>query len=418
MVEKIKNRAIGVLRWSERYTKTDMVYLVEGGFWLTIGQIVASGAALLTSIAFANLLPPETYGTYKYIISIASLVMITTLTGVDAAVTQSVARGFEGALSVGAKMKMKWGTIGTAIALVIGGYYFLQGNMVIAISFSVVSLFMPFSESFDIYNAFLAGKKLFATQTLYGIIRKIIYLIAIIGILFLTDNIYIILSVYFLSITLPALIFLFITTKKYKTNNAQDSNMISFGKHLSLVHLMSLVLMELDKILIFHYVGAVNLAVYALAVAPADQIKGVFKNINALAMPQFAQRTIDEIKSTIRKKLKILLLGVSITVVIYILLAPPFFKIFFPKYLASVPYSQILSLGVIPVVITGLLYTILEAKKAKRELYEYSIYSNVLNIIILFPLVYYFGIWGAVFSRIIARLFSLGLTAILVSKLR
>jgi len=394
-----------------------MVYLAEGGFWLTVGQAVASGAALLISIAFANLLPPETYGIYRYIISIGSLILITTLTGVDAAVTQSVARGYEGALPIGVKIKMKWGCIGTLVALAIGVYYFLQGNSTLAISFGVVSLFMPFSESFDVYNAFLTGKKLFGIQTIYGIIRKIVYIVAIVGTLFLTDNVYTIISVYFLSLTIPALIFLFITYKKYKANDSRDTDMVSFGKNLSIVHLLSLVAMELDKILVFQYVGAVDLAVYALAIAPADQIKGLFKNVNALAMPQFAQRNVEEIKAAIRKKLKILFLAVSSIVFVYILLASPFFEIFFPKYLASVPYSQVLALSVIPVVVTGLLYTILEAQKAQKELYQHSIYSNVLNLVILFPLVYYFGIWGAVGARFVTRVFALGLTTFLVRKL-
>ena len=73
MIKKIKEKIYNLLRWSEKYTKTDMVYLAHGGFWLSFGQIISSLSSFLLAIAFANLLPKETYGNYKYILSIASI---------------------------------------------------------------------------------------------------------------------------------------------------------------------------------------------------------------------------------------------------------------------------------------------------------------------------------------------------------
>ena len=58
MIQKIRNKAYNVLRWSEKYTKTDMLYLAKGGSWFTVGQVVSSSSVLLLAIAFANLLPP------------------------------------------------------------------------------------------------------------------------------------------------------------------------------------------------------------------------------------------------------------------------------------------------------------------------------------------------------------------------
>jgi len=64
-IKKLKDKIYRLLRRSEKYFKTDMVYLAHGGFWLTLGQIISSAASFLLAIAFANLLPKETYGTYK-----------------------------------------------------------------------------------------------------------------------------------------------------------------------------------------------------------------------------------------------------------------------------------------------------------------------------------------------------------------
>jgi O-antigen/teichoic acid export membrane protein len=416
-MEKLKNSAFMGLKWLERYTKTDMIYLAKGGFWLGIGQFVASGSAFLTSLAFANLLLPDTYGIYKYVLSIYGLLTISTLSGMDSAVTQAVARNYDGTLLPAVKEKMKWGIAGSAVSVLIALYYFIQGNNILAISFGVVSLFIPFIESFDTYNSLLWGKKLFSTQVNYNIIKKIISLGAIILTVYLTDNIYIILFVYFICIAIPSVFIFYKVKKQYIQNTNVDPEAIGYGKHLSLAYIISTALSELDKILVFQYVGAADLAIYTLATAPTDQVKGLFKNINSLAMPKFAERTSDEIKKTIWHKVRIISLSMTIIVVFYIIIAPYFFNFFFPKYLASIRYSQILSLSLIPVVISGFIYTVLESQKAKKEIYQYNFYGNIFGIIILFPLVYFFGIWGAISSRVITRSFSFALASILVKRI-
>lgn len=412
-MEKFKYKAISILRRSEKYVKTDMVYLVGGGFWLTIGQIVASGATFITSIAFANLLPPETYGIYKYLLSITSILTLTTLTGMDSSVMQAVARGYDGSLSLGVRAKIRWGILGTLASLLIALYYYTQGNSILALSFCIISIFTPFYEAFDMYNSFLFGKKLFNIQTKYSIIRKIITLVVIIGTLLITDNIYIIISVYFISLVLPASVYLNRTLHNYKQNNNVDLGSYSYGKHLSAINIIGLVVAELDKILIFHYIGPINLAIYTLAIAPTDQIKGLLKSVNSMASPKFAEQDMSLIKKAVWYKVKVLTMVTTTLVIGYIIAAPFFFKIFFPKYLASIIYSQLLAISLIVAIISAFLYTILEAKKARKQLYQFNLYSNIISIVVLFPLVYLFGILGAVISRIVNRIFSLILSIIL-----
>ncbi len=418
-MNRIKDSGLKAIKWLEGYTKTDTMYIARGGFWLGIGQIVSSGSVLLTSIAFANLLSPETFGIYRYILSINSLLLITTLSGIDSAVTQAVARGFDGTLNSAIKTKIKWGTLGSLISLAIATYYYLQGNTTLAISFSITAMFSPVAESFDIYNALLWGKKLFGTQTFYNICKKVVILISIITTILLTKNIYVILLVYFLSIAIPNLIIFLRVRRKYKENNEIEPGTISYGKHLSLINLFNTVLNELDKILVFQNVGAVDLAIYSMATAPNDQIKGLLKNVNALAMPQFSQKTSSEIKKTLWRKVWILGIITGLIVLCYILISPLFFKIFFPKYLSSVRFSQILSLSLIPVVISGFLNTVLESQKAKTELYKYNTYSNIFNLVTLLSLIFYFGfgIWGAVIAKSLRRVFEFTLSTMLVKKI-
>jgi O-antigen/teichoic acid export membrane protein len=413
----MKNWFIKILKKLEKFTHTDMIYLVKGGFWLGIGQFVASGSAFLSSVAFANLLSPDTYGIYKFVLSINALIIITTLSGMDAAVTQAISRGFDGTLEYGVKEKMKWGTLGSLGSLIIALYYYSQGNIALTLSFAIVALFVPFTESLDIYNSLLWGKKLFSIQSKYNVINILITLGVTVTTLLLTKNIYIILFSYLLSLTIPNIFFLHFT-KKFKNNNEVDPHAISYGKHLSLVNIIALVVSQLDKILVFHYIGAANLALYSLAVAPTDQIKGLMKNLNSLAMPKFSESNTESIKKTIWRKVGVLAFVMILIVLCYIFLLPFLFKIFFPKYILAIPYSQILSISLIPVVIAGFLYTILESQKATKEIYQYNLYSNIFSIIILFPMISNYGIGGAIFARLINRTMGLIISATLVNKLK
>ncbi len=413
----IKSKIYTLLRRSETIFKTDMIYLVKGGSWLGLSQIITIATGFGLSLAFTNLLSPETYGIYKYVLSIVSLLLITTLNGVDSAVTQSVARGFDGTLALGVRTKIKWGLFGSLGSVGVATYYYIQGNTVLAIAFIISAFFIPFIESFDLYNALLNGKKLFKKFSNWNSIKKIIPTGLLITTLYLTSNLFIILSVYFLSALILNIWFFKKTTNDLLSNNLIDPDSMSFGKHLSVLNILSTLATELDKILVFHYLGAVQLAVYTIALAPVDQIKGILKNLNALAFPKFAEQKTIAIKETLAKKTTLLTIGSSVIIGVYIILAPLFFKLFFPKYIESVIYSQVLAFTLIGAIISGFLYTILEARAHTKGLSFFNISTNILNLTILFPLVYYFGIWGAIGARGVSRFTSAIVAYLLVQRM-
>ena len=136
-------RTHGLLRWSEKYFKTDMVYVAKGGFWISFGQATSSVLSLLLIIAFANLLPKETYGTYRYILSLAGVLNIFALTGMNSAVARAVAAGNEGVLKASVRYQFKWNLLMLAAFWVLGGYYFINGDFLFATSFLILSILVP-----------------------------------------------------------------------------------------------------------------------------------------------------------------------------------------------------------------------------------------------------------------------------------
>jgi len=416
IISLIKQKIYHFLRQSEKYTKTDMVYLVKGGSWLTLGQMVSAICSFLLALAFANFLPKETYGIYKYVLSMASLLAISTLPGIDTAIIQAISRGYEGSLIKGLKTKICWGILGGLASLGLAGYYYFNGNTTLTISFLVIAAFLPLMDSFNIYRAVLSGRKLFNIQVKYSILIRFFSVAALIIALFLTKNLFLILFIYFLSYALFRFIFLIITLKKFSLNTKEDPRTISYGKHLTIMRIINTLANYLDKILIFHYLGAAQLAIYSFAIIPPEQLKSFLKNIRTLALPKLSVRPKAEIKATIFSKMFKFALFITVGTVIYIFLTPTFYRVLFPQYTESIFYSQIFSISLITVVV-ALPNVALQAKIAKKQLYQLNICTSFIRIGLLFLFIHLYGLLGIILARVIGRFINLTITCWLVKKI-
>ena len=214
-----------------------MLYLAKGGSWLSLGQGISSLSALALAIAFANLVPKETYGVYRYVLSIAGILAAFTLTGLGTAITQSVARGFESILKDAFRVNLKWHTGLITIAIAMSVYYFVQDNIVLSISMLLIALFTPFLSGFNLFASFLNGKKKFKETTLYWGTVNILSIILMIIVLFFTQNIILIVISYFATHTFFSFIFYKLTLKKNTHNENVDKGVIAYAKHLSLINI-------------------------------------------------------------------------------------------------------------------------------------------------------------------------------------
>lgn len=415
LFEGIKNKLRESLMKTEKFTGTDMVYLTKGGFWLLLAQFFSLSSSFVLTLAFANLLTAETYGLFKYILSIAGILTITNLNGMGVAVIQATAKGHDGSLTSVIKPKISWGLLGSLLGTILSIYYFINNNLTLGTSVLIASLFVPFVDTFLNYNYFLSGKKLFKESSKYGNFSSIISTLLIVTAIF-TKNLYLIILVYFLSLTLTRLFFYLLTVKKYKVNDSENPQTISYGKHLSLMNILATVALYVDKLLIFHLLGASALAVYLIALAPIEQLRGTTKILGTLALPKFSQNNFEETKKSIFKKIYKLDFIMLLVAVVYILACPYLFDLFFPKYLASVFYSQLLSLTLVlssPVII---LNNLLQSQQKTKELYSYNIFTSLFQIIILIILGYLYGLLGIIASRFISNLFNLVYSQQLIKK--
>lgn len=394
-----------LLRQSEKYFKTDMVYLASGGFWSLVGQIVSSVTVLAVSVLLARYLTQDGYGQYKYVLSLVALLSTLSLSGLTSSVLQSTARGFDGALPDGFMINLRWSALMFLGALGIGAYYLLHGNFLLGVGMLVGGCASPIIAGAGLYSVFLAGKKDFARQTIYMIFGVMLLpSAALIAAAVLTRSPLIVVLAYFISNAAGALYFYHRTLAVYRPEQGRkDPGMLSYTKHLSFMGILGGLANNLDQILLFQFVGPAQLAIYNFATGIPDQLKGPLKNLDSMLQARFANHFSGHIRENMRNK-SLLLLGFGIVcAAIYIPLAPYIFEILFPRYMDAVPYSQVYALYLLTLpFIPSVSY--LASKRFIKEQYIASVLNNSFKIIFTLVGVIGWGLWGLVWAVIAARL--------------
>jgi O-antigen/teichoic acid export membrane protein len=406
-IKKLRGLFYSILRKSERFTKTDMVYLAKGTFWLNLAQVVSSIFGLLLSIAFAHIISQEVFGTYKFVLSTAGIITSFALSGLGSAALRAVAKGNEGDFLRVFFISLKWG-LGLCLAsFAISIYYFLQENHLLGNAFLIVGCFAPLLDSLELYPVLPTAKKDFRWVGITSMIRTIITSCGLLITLYITSNPLTIIFVYFLLHTITVSIIFILTYRSFKQNTHTDKDTLRLGGHLSFLNLSATVADKIDQILLFHYLGPIQLAIYNYSIAIPNNLQTINKTIGVMATPKYAtlEKTLAQ-KHLFSKSFKLFLLALPI-VILYYFIAPKMFSVLFPRYIDSIYYSQIYSLTLLVSAVLPL--SLLEAHVAIKEKYILNITSSVTKIAIVSVGIFYFGIWGAIIGRIISKLFGISL---------
>jgi O-antigen/teichoic acid export membrane protein len=402
-----------LLRWNafcdflERRTRVDIRYLFKGATSAVVAQVIESLTILALSMIISRYVAKDAYGTYKFILSLAAILGALSLNDLASAVFQSTARGFDGALPAGVRASIKWSSGIFLGAFVLATYYFAHDNLLVGFGILVAGCGAPLTISVNLFRAFLGGKQDFARQAWYGGILPIVCSSGALAITALVAPTPIALViVYTISNLAVAIYSYYRIASVYKPSQENaDPDMMRYAKHMSVIGVLATIAGNIDQVLLFHFGGTVNLAVYNFAVGVIDQTKGPLKTLDSMLQARFATRSRSDIDTNIGNKMKWLaFLSVAI-IVVYIPMAPYLYRILFPAYTESILVSQIYVFALLGQIFTPAL-SYLSAKKKVRELYIFWFSSNLFQIAVMAIGVIYWGLWGLVVSRIIARLFA------------
>ena len=398
---KLYKNFISFLRWSERYTKTDMVYLVQGASWLTLTQIIASLSGFVLLYILANKLTPEKLGEYRFLMTGFTLVCVISLPGMRTALRESVPKGYTGNLHIAFWSMFRWGLLSATISILIATYYFLKGNYELSLGFAIIALITPVYNAATGYGEFLIAIKSLRQNTIYAVTTRCIGLLVTIGAVLVAPKFaWVILAATLLGTVIPNLIFHVKVQKEHSSkDNPKDPKLTTYAKHLSIMTALGLFAGQLDKILIWNVIGAEALALFYIAQTVPQNITTNLNTIPTLAFAKFGTKDPQVIKATLLPKLMKYFTVIAFICFGYILIAPIIFSWFFPTYLDAIPYSIVFAC--IPVFGALLpIKTYLTTIKATQALYITSIIPPAIRIGVALLLIPYLGLWGVAWSMI------------------
>ena len=386
LMNKLKIKAKKILRRIEKYTKTDMVYLARSGFWSLLGQGVGSLSSFIVVFLLANILSKETFGQYRFILSVIPIFTLFTLPGIGTTLVRSIARGHVVDLTKIAKTKIKWSLLGSFLALGVSFYYFYLGNNLLGFALIFVAIFLPFIETFYIYSAYFKGKQDFKTAAIYDSISRIFQAGIIIIIAFITKNVVVLIIAFFIG-QLIARFFFYKKTLKYMSQQVSiedpisgvHDDTISYGKHLSILNIVSTITDNLDKLLVWHFLGAETLAIYYIALTIPKNVVLLFNVVPRVAFPKFSKNTWEaaERKKVVRK-IFLFFAVLIIPALIYALLVPFVIPIIFRAYHASIFPAMILASLIVISPVNAMVGQILFAQKSIKKILAVQIMGVVV----------------------------------------
>ncbi|MEX2514720.1 MAG: oligosaccharide flippase family protein [Candidatus Paceibacterota bacterium] len=397
MKDKIKK----ILEKSQKYAKTDMLYVAKGGFWLTIAKGASIATSFLLMLAFANWLPQEEFGTYQFILSVAGILSIFTLPGVNTALTKSVAKNMEGSLVEAFRAKLSWGLLASLGMLMVSGWYFFNANTLLGWSFLVGGIFISLKYASTVFSSYWNGNKKFNVYSKYSIYSSVLATIILISTIYLTNNVIYIVGAFFGSYAVFNYLF-YVLTKRQIENNDKDPETVPYGKSLTIMRIISIASNELDRVLMWKFMGPAQVAIYSFSILPINKLISLVP-IPTLALPKLSDGNMsDEKKAGLMDKFwRLLIIMIPITAGL-ILIAPFIYRLAFPQYIESVVYFQILSLMLLAFPFS-LLNTALVGEVKKKALYMIKTVPPILKIALLASLIPLYGILGAVIAMIAGK---------------
>ncbi|MEX1014867.1 MAG: oligosaccharide flippase family protein [Candidatus Paceibacterota bacterium] len=397
----MKKKFFKILKWSERYAKTDMTYVGKGGFWLALAKGGSIIISFLLMVAFANWLPQEEFGIYQFVLSVVGILTVFSLPGINTSLTKSIAKNKEGALKEVFKTKIKWGLLGSLVIFCVSAWYFLNGNNILGLSFFMAGIFFSPNKAFEIFSAYWNGKKRFDMYSKYSIYSGTLATLLLIGTIYITDNVALIITAFFGGYAIFNFIFYWLTQKQVE-NSETDVETVPYGKSLTIMRFLGGLSHEIDRIILWKFLGPVQVAIYSFAILPINKIINSVP-IPTLALPKLSEKKIERTrkKGLIDKFWRLMIIIIPVTIIL-ILIAPLVYRLAFPQYMDSVIYFQILSIMLLSFPFT-LLNTALIAETKKKELYMIKTIPPVIKILLFIVLIPLYGILGAVIALLIGK---------------
>ncbi len=394
-----------LLRWSERYAKIDMVHLFSANFWLNSSRLISTGLGVLITIAFANLLSPETFGVYKYVIAASGLVATFSMAGIGTAIMRAAAQRKFSVIPSLVRSATFWSIPASIATLGVSVYYFGQGNTELGFAFIFIAVSNALSGGIGTTKGVWHAAGEFKVGTIAGLPKIIVPAVVILLTIVFTENVVFILLAYFLSNLIFSIggYWFMLWWFRVKASEEGVPEALKFGKQMTGLGFFQLLSSQIDQLLLFHFVGATPLAIYALALGPVREVQGLLSNFLTILYSKIANKTEAEVHNILPIRM-MQLAAISVCAVLFYIAAAPFlFTYLFPQYISAITISQVLALTIV-FLPRGIIDTFFTTHGQVGNRVRAILISQVVEFALFLGLIPLFGLWGAVWATLLSEL--------------
>jgi O-antigen/teichoic acid export membrane protein len=378
--------------------------LFRNSFWIMTENGISLVLGMLVVYAMGNFIDPSVAGEYKYIISLAAIVASFTISGVTYAVIRETSMGYDSFFHFATNKSLKWSLSPVLIAFVISAYYFWQGNSVYAIAFFIATFFTIMISNFSLYRSYLTGKENFQKMAIYGNIVLFVTSLLSLATFYFFDNL-LLLMLGTLGTQFLTLLVIYYLVRKGIPHTSLDQELVDkFNRYVysqSFINIISIAATQMDKIILFQFLGPVDLAAYTFVTVLSEKIRGLLKSFSSLIFPKFVKRDVETIKDKMFKESILFFVFLTFCFLGTLLVTPFLYAWFLPKYTTYIYLAMIYSLSIFSI-LGQVPYTAIQAKNYKKDLYTYELSNSVLQVVCVAVGIYFAGLLGAVVGKIVA----------------
>lgn len=373
-------------------------------FCLRIAQQII---ALISFFFILKYIPQDVVGHYHFVLSMMSLMSITALPGMRKALLQAIARNQGGFFKIATRYCVLGAILGSLCLLAIAAYYyFFKDNSIMALAFLIASLLNPLTKGLMTWKSSYAGEERFKRLSIMDAGGLLITsLLLMLSVLYYTKDHIILLSI---ALIIPSLQNLLLTIFEYKKHyNApiNETDLTSYGVKSSCYNVLPIIAGEIDRLSIYSFISASELALYNVAMKIPEIFKTVIRNLSGVIMPKLSR--IPNYSKSLEKYFTgfSLLLLAFILIFLFTVLDDIFYLITPEEYHGSLIYAQALlisfAIGNFGFLKSRYIYAHKNMDSTKRIL----ISSNIIKILLTPLMVFFFQVWGAIIVIFIQRTF-------------
>jgi len=393
--------------------------VIKNTFWLSLGQFFTRLFKFLLVIFAARILGPEGWGSFQYVLSIASMFFIVSDWGVGNLLIRDYQQkeDFKERIRTGSLIRELLAFLSLIIAL-IASLIFENPNF--KITFIILSFFLFFNNLRDYITSFFQAIQKMEKQFIVTFIESLLTLIF--GIIFLlTLKNFVsfafayLFGIFFSFILAILLAKNFLIYIKPKINYEFIKYYLINGLPLALFGMLGFVFFTTDQIILGKLKGVEAVGYYSIA-ARIILILTTFPSLFLISLfPQLALSVSNKerLKNIFKKSIPFILL-MSFSLFIFVLIFADFLPLLFgQKYIPSIQPLKLLSLILLLIPLTNLFDNFLFSINKQWQDFFITLFCATLNVVLNFLLIPQYSIFGAIYATLISQFVNLILTSLL-----